>query len=127
MVNDDCHIVSINLDELILGRNKDDCSPAESSLEKSEESPDCDHESDDEPVKEDNNQGFKNNKKMKKKMKNKAKQENAGPAIEKKKLELKKKTNNQLRPMTKDQSIPLRNQRFKQIDRATGKTKVIVN
>jgi len=29
--------------------------------------------------------------------------------------------------MTKDQSIPLRNQRFKQIDRKTGKMKVITN
>ena len=29
--------------------------------------------------------------------------------------------------MTKDQSIPLRNQRFKQINRATGKMKVITN
>ena len=89
LVNDDCQIVSINLEELILGRNKDDCSPAGSSLEKSEESPDCDHESDDEPVKEDNNQGFKDNKKLKKKMKKmkkKTKQAHAEPAIEKKKL-----------------------------------------
>ena len=29
--------------------------------------------------------------------------------------------------MTKDQSIPLRNQRFKQIDRLTGKLKRITN
>ena len=47
LVNDDCHIVSINLDELIHGRNKVDCSPAESSLEDSEESPANDHHSDD--------------------------------------------------------------------------------
>jgi hypothetical protein len=50
LVNDDCQIVSINLDELIHGKNKDDCSLSESSLEDSEESQDSDHESDDERV-----------------------------------------------------------------------------
>jgi len=61
------------------------------------------------------------------KIKKKTKQTNELPAIENKKLKLKKKTNNKRRPMTKDQSIPLRNQRFKQINRTTGKMKVITN
>ena len=64
---------------------------------------------------------------MQSKKKEKTKQANAEPAIEKKKLELKKKSNNQRRPMTKDQSIPLRNPRFKQRDFGTGKMKVITN
>ena len=85
LVNDDCHIVSVNLDELIHERNKEDCSLSESSLEDSEESPYCDHESDNERVKEDNSRGLKKKKKINKKKK---KQANSVPAIEKKKLKL---------------------------------------
>ena len=103
LVNDDCHIVSINLDELIHGRNKVDCSPAESSLEDSEESPDSKHYIS-VKVKQENNQGFNNKKKM-----NKIQQANAVPAIEKKKLKLRKKISNRRITMTKDQTIPLRN------------------
>jgi len=55
LVHDDCKIVDINLDELILGVNKGDCNAAELSLEDSEESPDIDNDSDDLRVKEENN------------------------------------------------------------------------